>query len=138
MAQVAFKGSGQEKRMADNDFANAPKEGREISVTVTGRKTGRAITIPVWLVSDDRVLWLLPVQGSATAWYQNLNKNPAITVDAGGVRRDLRARLLTDAQTVGDVVRQFREKYTPGEIKRWYTRLDVAVEIPFASATLKD
>jgi len=124
--------------MANDDFVNALKETREISITVTGRKTGRAITIPVWFVSDDRLLWLLPVRGSDTPWYQNLEKNPAITVDAGGERRDLRARLLNDPQAVSEVIRQFREKYTPGEIKRWYTRLDVAVEIPFASATSKE
>lgn len=70
---MAFESSREEKRMADNDFANVVKEGREISVTVTGRKTGRAITIPAWFVSEDRVLWLLPVQGSGTAWYQSLN-----------------------------------------------------------------
>jgi deazaflavin-dependent oxidoreductase (nitroreductase family) len=119
--------------MAGDDFANALQEGREISVTVTGRKTGRAITIPVWFVSRDRVLWLLPVKGSETPWYQNLEKNPAITVDAGGVRRDLRARLLNDQEAVSEVVRQFREKYGPEEIERWYTLLDVAVQIPFAS-----
>jgi deazaflavin-dependent oxidoreductase (nitroreductase family) len=124
--------------MAGDDLAHALEERREISITVTGRKTGRAITIPVWFVSDGRVLWLLPVKGSDTPWYQNLEKNPAITVDAGGMRRDLRARLLSDPQAVNEVIRQFCEKYTPGEIKRWYSRLDVAVQIPLASATATD
>jgi hypothetical protein len=34
------------------------------------------------------------------------------------------------------VVEQFGEKYTPEEIKRWYSLLDVAVQIPLAPAPL--
>jgi hypothetical protein len=48
---------------------------REINLTVTGRKSGRAISIPVWFVLEDDKLYLLPVQGSDTQWYKNvLNK----------------------------------------------------------------
>jgi deazaflavin-dependent oxidoreductase (nitroreductase family) len=125
-------------RMAEDEFAGALKRRRQISITVTGRRSGRAITIPVWFVSDDGVLWLLPVYGSDTQWFQNLEKDRAITVLAGEVRRELRARLLNDQRAVIDVIRKFREKYTAEDIKRWYTRLDVAVQIPFASATSKD
>jgi hypothetical protein len=39
---------------------------REINITVTGRKSGRAITIPVWFVVDGEKLYLLPVMGSDT------------------------------------------------------------------------
>jgi hypothetical protein len=64
--------------MAADDFAKALKRRRQISITVTGRLTGRAITMPVWFVSDDRALWLLPVHGSKTQWYRNLKKDRAI------------------------------------------------------------
>ena len=60
--------------MAEDDFAHALKRRRQISITVTGRRTGRAVTIPVWFVADDHALWLLPVYGSKTQWYQNLEK----------------------------------------------------------------
>ena len=55
---------------------------REINLTVTGRKSGRAISIPAWFVLDDE-LYLLPVSGSDTQWYKNVLKNPAIRIDAG-------------------------------------------------------
>jgi len=113
-----------------SDFTKALKRRRQISITVTGRRTHSAITIPVWFVSDDRALWLLPVAGSNTQWYRNLEKDRAITIQAGTERQDLRARLLKDARAVSTVIRQFREKYSPEEIKRWYTGLDVAVQIP--------
>jgi deazaflavin-dependent oxidoreductase (nitroreductase family) len=118
--------------MAEDDFAKALKRRREISITVTGRRTGRAVTIPVWFVSDDSAIWLLPVSGSETQWYRNLEKDRAIGIQAGEARRDLRARLLNDKQAVDTVIEQFRNNYSPEEIKRYYTRLDVAVQVPLA------
>ena len=117
--------------MPEDDFAKALKRRRQISITVTGRRTGRAITVPVWFVSDARGLSLLPVYGSKTQWYRNLQKDRAISIHAGTKRRGLRARLLKDKRAVSAVIRQFREKYTSEEIKRWYSGLDVAVQIPF-------
>jgi deazaflavin-dependent oxidoreductase (nitroreductase family) len=121
--------------MAADDFAKALKRRREISITVTGRRTGRAITMPVWFVADDRALWLLPVSGSKTQWYRNLEKDRAIAVQAGSERQDLRAKLIKSAEVVSGVIRQFREKYTPEEVKRWYSGLDVAVHVPLPGAT---
>ena len=120
--------------MAADDFAKALKRRRQISITVTGRSTGRAITMPVWFVSDDRALWLLPVYGSKTQWYRNLIKDRAIAVQAGSERQDFRTKLVKSAGVVSSVVRQFREKYTSEEVKRWYSGLDVAVQIPLAGA----
>jgi deazaflavin-dependent oxidoreductase (nitroreductase family) len=117
--------------MPEDDFAKALKRRRQVAITVTGRRTGRAITIPVWFVSDERGFSLLPVYGSKTQWYRNLQKDRAMTIHAGARRRDLRARLLNDKRAVSAVIRQFREKYTSEGIKRWYSGLDVAVQIPF-------
>ena len=119
--------------MAEDDFGKALNKRHQISITVTGRNTGRAITIPVWFVSSEGRLWLLPVNGSDTQWYRNLMKNRAITIHAGSKTKDSRARLLKDPSSVSVVVEQFRKKYRSAEIKRWYKGLDVAVEVPFAA-----
>ena len=121
--------------MADDALTPALQKRRQISITVIGRRTGRAITIPVWFVSDDKALWLLPVTGSRTQWFRNLEKNRAITIQAGSAQREFRARLLKSAPAVPKVIRQFRDKYTAEEIKRWYTGLDVAVQIPLPVQT---
>ena len=63
---------------------------REINITVTGRKSGRAISIPVWFVLEDDTLYLLPVQGSDTQWYKNVLKNPSIRIKAGGAEAEVR------------------------------------------------
>jgi deazaflavin-dependent oxidoreductase (nitroreductase family) len=116
--------------MPDDALTQALKKRRQIAITVIGRRTGRAIKMPVWFVCEGNVLWLLPVYGSRTQWFRNLEKNRAITIEAGSEQRQLRARLLKNAPAVPKVIRQFREKYTAEEIKRWYTGLDVAVQIP--------
>jgi len=36
---------------------------RQINLSVTGRKSGRTISIPVWFVLEGEKLYLLPVQG---------------------------------------------------------------------------
>jgi len=36
---------------------------REINLSVTGRKSGRTISQPVWFVWDDDKVYLLPVRG---------------------------------------------------------------------------
>ena len=118
-----------EDHMPETDFADGLKKRKEVSITVIGRSSGKQITIPVWFISERNTLWLLPVYGSKTQWYKNLAKNRAITVAAGSAKHELRARLLKNGDSVREVVRQFREKYTPEEVKRWYKGLDVAVEI---------
>ena len=102
---------------------------REITISVTGRKSGRTISIPVWFVLDGDKLYLLPVQGSDTQWYKNVLKNPTIRIDARGAKAEFKAVLLTDAKQVSSVVEKFRAKYGAGDVKKYYSNLDVAVEV---------
>jgi deazaflavin-dependent oxidoreductase (nitroreductase family) len=80
---------------------------REINITVTGRKSGRAISIPVWFVLEDDKLHLLPVQGSDTQWYKNVLKNPVIRIDARGAEAEVKVVAVTDATQVSSVVKKF-------------------------------
>lgn len=100
---------------------------REIKITVTGRKSGRAISIPVWFVSEGEKLYLLPVQGSDTQWYKNVLKNPTIRIDARGAEAEFHAVPITDAKQVSSVVEKFRAKYGASDVKKYYSKFDVAV-----------
>lgn len=100
---------------------------REINITVTGRKSGRAITNPVWFVSEDEKLYLLPVSGSDTQWYKNVLENPTIRVDAGGSEGKFEAVALTDVKQVSSVVEKFRNKYGAGDVRKYYSKFDVAI-----------
>ena len=100
---------------------------REINISVTGRKSGRTISIPVWFVFEDDNLYLLPVQGSDTQWYKNVLKNPSIRIEARGAEAEVKVVPVTDAKGVSSVVEKFRAKYGASDVKKYYSKLDVAV-----------
>jgi deazaflavin-dependent oxidoreductase (nitroreductase family) len=100
---------------------------RELKLSVTGRKSGRTITNPVWFVSDDDNLYLLPLQGSDTQWYKNVLKDPKIHIDARGTDVEFKVRPITDPKQVESVVDKFRDKYGAGDVKKYYSKFDVAV-----------
>jgi deazaflavin-dependent oxidoreductase (nitroreductase family) len=100
---------------------------REINITVTGRKSGRAITNPVWFVLEGGNLYLLPVRGSDTQWYKNVLKNPSLQIEAGDARAEFKAAAISDAKQVSSVVEKFRARYGAGDVKKYYSKFDVAV-----------
>jgi len=99
----------------------------EINLTVTGRKSGRKSTRPVWFVFENGKVYLLPVSGSNTQWYQNVLANPSLEIEAHGAKGTFRAAPTTDAQGVKSVVEKFREKYGAGDVKKYYSKFDAAV-----------
>ena len=109
-----------------DSLANSLSHSSEINITVTGRKSGRAISNPVWFVFEDDKLYLLPVTGSDTQWYKNVLKNPKITVLARGLEAALRAQPIMDHAQVSTVIEKFRGKYA-GDVERYYSKFDVAV-----------
>jgi deazaflavin-dependent oxidoreductase (nitroreductase family) len=96
---------------------NSLSRSQEITISVTGRKSGRTISVPVWFVYDDK-LYLLPVKGSDTQWYKNVLENPKMRIDAGGVKAEINAIPITDAKQVSAVVEKFRGKYGAGDVKK--------------------
>jgi deazaflavin-dependent oxidoreductase (nitroreductase family) len=100
---------------------------REITITVTRRKSGRAISKPVWFVVEDKRLYLLPVYGSDTQWYKNVLKNPAMRIDARGAEAEVKAVPVTSSAEVSSVVEKFRAKYGASDVKKYYSKFDVAV-----------
>jgi deazaflavin-dependent oxidoreductase (nitroreductase family) len=106
----------------------------EVHITVIGRKSGKPISIPVWFALEGDKLWLLPVQGSDTQWYKNVLQNPTIRVEARGDETELRSQPITDAKTVKSVIEKFREKYGAGDVKKYYSKFDVAVGAELSKA----
>ena len=114
----------------NDDLKKRLSRAREIEISVTGRKSGRAISMPVWFVLDEDTMYLLPVRGSETEWYKNVLKKPLVRVDAGSAEAELKVAPVTDAKQVASVVERFRAKYGAGDVKKYYSKFDVAVIAP--------
>src|SRR5712691_11104408 len=100
---------------------------REIKLSVTGRKSGKTISMPVWFVLESEKLYLLPVKGSDTQWYKNVLQNPSIRIDARGEEAAFQAAPVTATKAVKSVIEKFREKYGANDVKKYYSNFDVAV-----------
>ena len=107
-------------------------QANEITITVTGRKSGRAISNIVWFAVDDNTLYLVPVQGSDTQWYKNVVANPTIRVSAEGAEKVLKATLISDQKEVAPIIEKFRQKYGAGDVRKYYSKFDVAVRLPLS------
>jgi deazaflavin-dependent oxidoreductase (nitroreductase family) len=118
--------------MAGEEFNQALEASGEVELTVTGRRSGREISCPVWFVREGETLYLVPVNGSDSDWYKNLLKTPTIRLGAGGAQLSARATPISDAARVGRVLDLFRAKYGARDVAAYYPRQEIAVEVPLA------
>jgi hypothetical protein len=116
--------------MSKSDLHQRLNRVSEITLSVKGKKSGKDIPRPVWFVHEGSILYLLPVQGSDTNWYRNLLANPILKISINGSEISTRSKPITEGNRVDDIVRKFRSKYGEGEVKKYYTKFDVAVEAP--------
>ena len=117
--------------MALKDFVRALQSTDEIEITVIGRSSGRKITHPVWFAQEGKVLYLLPVKGSNTEWYKNLLKKRTIALAAKRAKWSAKkVTLIKDPARVRKIADMFRAKYGADEVKKYYSKFDVAVRVP--------
>jgi hypothetical protein len=115
--------------MSKADLHQRLDRANEITLSVKGRKSGRDIPRPVWFVHEGNTLYLLPVQGSDTNWYKNLLVDPTLKISVNDVEASAGGKPITDSNRVDDIVRKFKSKYGEAEVKKYYTKFDVAVEV---------
>ena len=108
---------------------------RQLQITVTGRKSGRALSVPVWFVLQEEKLYLLPVRGSDTQWYKNILSKPSMRIAARDAEAKVQPTPVTKPGEVSSVVEKFRAKYGAGDVKKYYSKLDVAVVIDLSKKT---
>jgi deazaflavin-dependent oxidoreductase (nitroreductase family) len=101
----------------------------ELQITVTGRKSGREFSTPVWFVREGKTIFLMPVRGSKNQWYKNVLKSRQIKISSGHVMLDLAAKPISDSKKVALVADKFRKKHGASDVKKYYARFDGAVEL---------
>lgn len=115
--------------MSKTDLHQRLNRVSEITLSVKGRKSGRDIPRPVWFVHEGNILYLLPVQGSDTNWYKNLLVDQTLKISVNGIETSARAKPIMDSNKVDDIARKFKSKYGEGDVKKYYPKVDVAVEV---------
>jgi len=115
--------------MTDPDFLNKLGVAKEVEITVTGRKSRRSISTPVWFLREGQKLYLVPVSGTDSNWYKNVLAEPTMQISSGGRKVTVKATAISDPHRVAEVVEKLRSKYGAGEVKKYYSKLDAALEV---------
>jgi deazaflavin-dependent oxidoreductase (nitroreductase family) len=116
--------------MGSDQLRAALQGGREVELTVTGRKSGKESTRPIWFVEEGKRLLLLPINGTDTGWYRNIEKTPSIRLAAAGADYEVTAEPTTDPAKVEHVIEAFGEKYGADQVRDLYPNKNAAVEVP--------
>ena len=116
--------------MSKADLHQRLNRASEITLSVKGRKSGRDIPRPVWFAHEGDTLYLLPVQGSDSNWYKNLLVDSTLKISVNDTEIAVRGKPITYNNRVNDIVRKFKSKYGEGDVKKYYPKTDVAVEVP--------
>ncbi len=67
------------------------------------------------------------MSGSDTQWYKNVLKNPSVRIEAGDAKAERKVAPVQDAKQVSSIVEKFRAKYGASDVKKYYSKFDVAV-----------
>ena len=87
-----------------------------LELTTTGRTSGKIHTKPIWFVYDQGHLYLQSGKEGKTDWYQNLKKNPQMTLKIGAVTASGKAKFINDAKEAERIHELFSKKYLTARI----------------------
>ncbi len=112
------------------DFAPLLSKSNVIELTFTGRKSGKNYSTPVWFVYDENEdsLSLLPVGGSKSKWFKNLQANSSLKLSIAGTSKTFEETdVKVDPVKAGEIAEKFRAKYGADEVKGYYPEPDAFV-----------
>ena len=87
-----------------------------VELTTTGRKSGKPHTKPIWFVYDQGRLYLQAGKGGKTDWYQNLKKNPQMTLKIGTLTFAGKAKFIDDQKETEIIHNLFSAKYVAARL----------------------
>ncbi len=87
-----------------------------VELSTAGRTSGKPHTKPIWFVYDQGHLYLQSGKEGKTDWYQNLKKNPQMTLKIGTVTANGKAKFINDAKEAERIHNLFSKKYLTARI----------------------
>jgi deazaflavin-dependent oxidoreductase (nitroreductase family) len=119
--------------MASGQKAKAPDlaaldKNWNIKLTTTGRKSGQPRRVTVWFACNDGKIYLA---GGAKVphWTRNIQKNPAVEAEIGGVRFKAQARLLQGKKGADRVRQLMFRKYLLAKLSSYFGGYKHAVPV---------
>jgi len=112
------------------DDLKAASRYRQIKISVIGGDSpGRRFPFPSGSCWTGRSFIFRPCRAQRTQWYKNVLRNSQIRIDARGTEAEFGAKPVTGAKAVKSVVQKLREKYGARDLKKYYSKFDVAVRV---------
>jgi deazaflavin-dependent oxidoreductase (nitroreductase family) len=99
-----------EKLVTKADLQQVANESN-VEITTIGRKSGKSHTKPIWFVYDQGHLYLQAGREGKTDWYQNLKKNPHLTLKIGAITFTGKAQFIDEGKETERIHNLFKEKY---------------------------
>src|SRR5438046_7098257 len=113
--------------MNSSEIQKALDSSVELQIAVTGRKSGREFSTPVWFVREGNALFLMPVRGSKNQWYKNVLKSKRIGISSGNVSLELSAKPINDLKRGAAVAEKVRKNHGVADVKKDYRGCDAGV-----------
>jgi len=99
-----------EKPVTKADLEQVANESN-VEITTIGRKSGKPHTKPIWFVYDQGHLYLQAGREGKTDWYQNLKKNPQLTLKIAVLTFTGKARFIDEEKETERIHNLFTQKY---------------------------
>ena len=93
------------------DVVAAAAQEREVTLTTTGRKSGKARTVTVWITTDGERLFIRSGGGMRRDWPQNLEAGGDARLRLGGTSIKVKPRHITEPYEAREVSSLVRRKY---------------------------
>jgi hypothetical protein len=101
---------------------------RQIKISVSGRKSGKTISIPVWFVLEGENSTFCPCRVRTHRGAGTCSRTRRFGLRHESVQAELRAKPINKSDSVTSVIEKFRENYGAGDVKKYYSKFDAALE----------
>lgn len=110
------------------------KRSGEVEITVTGRKTRKKFSTPVWFLLEgegkkEEEILIVPIKGSDSNWFKNLAKDPQITLGVDNVTIESKATLVKNPNQAKQIIDKLKTKYESEWSESYYTKRDAYVKV---------
>lgn len=93
------------------DVLDAVAQQREVTLTTTGRKSGKQRTVTIWITTDGEHVFIRSGGGMRRDWPQNLEAGEETSLRVGGNSIKVKARHVTDPYEAREISTLVRKKY---------------------------